>query len=41
MTIYPGKSGKGRIGIMTDYTNPALTDFLRLLVDSYSILEWV
>jgi len=41
MTIYPGKSGNGVIGIITDYTDPSLTAFVRLLVDSYSKLEWV
>jgi len=40
MTIY-AKNGKGKIGIMTDFTDPALTEFIRLLVDTYSQLEWV
>lgn len=41
MTIYPGRSGKGRFGVVTDYTSKELTAFVRLLVDTYSLLEWV
>jgi len=39
MTMYAGAIP--RIGIVTDFVNTALTDYLRLLVDSYSQLEWV
>jgi len=41
MTIYPGKDGKSQFGVVTDNVNADLTQFIRLLVDSYSILKWV
>jgi len=41
MTIYPGKNGKGQIGIITDYTDPDLSQFIRILVDAYSNIDWV
>jgi len=41
MTIYPGRSGNGRFGVVTDYTSPELTAFVRILVDTYSLLDWV
>jgi leucyl aminopeptidase len=30
-----------RIGILTDYTDPTLTQFLRLIVDAYNQYDWV
>jgi leucyl aminopeptidase len=41
MTIYPGKDGKSQFGIVTDNVNVQLTEFIRKLVDAYSLLDWV
>jgi len=40
MTGYGPNSGGGPLGIIQDFTNPNLTSFLRILVDSYSTLTW-
>jgi len=39
MTMYKGSNNQ--FGIITDFVDPDLTTFLRLLVDSYSNLNWV
>lgn len=41
MTMYPGKTGSSQFGVVTDFVNPDLTAFLRILVDTYSKLNWV
>eukprot|EP00002_Diphylleia_rotans_P011335 TRINITY_DN223_c0_g1_i1.p1 TRINITY_DN223_c0_g1~~TRINITY_DN223_c0_g1_i1.p1 ORF type:complete len:396 (-),score=37.80 TRINITY_DN223_c0_g1_i1:321-1508(-) len=36
MTCYPGTRGTKNIGMTTDFTSPALTSFLKALVDTYT-----
>jgi len=40
MTGWVG-TAKPRVSVITDYTSPDLTAFLRLLVDAYTNLPWV
>jgi leucyl aminopeptidase len=40
MTFYTGNN-EPKIGIITDYVNSELTEFLRKLIDNYSDIKWV
>jgi leucyl aminopeptidase len=41
MTSYIGKNGQDVIGIVTDFTNSDENQFIRELVDVYSLIPWV
>lgn len=41
MTAWLQKGSKETIALMTDNTNPALTDFLKTLVEKYLAIPWV
>jgi len=40
MTLFEGRTTSEPIGIITDYTNPQLTTFVRKLIDSYLSINW-
>ncbi|OXA47472.1 probable leucine aminopeptidase 1 [Folsomia candida] len=35
------RAGQNEIGLLTDYTNPTLTSFLKLVIDEYCTYRWV
>lgn len=41
MDFYIGTNNEDVVGIVTDYTDPDLTRFLRQLVDAYASIDWV
>lgn len=41
MDFYIGTDDEDIVGIVTDYTDPDLTRFLRQLVDAYAAIDWV
>jgi leucyl aminopeptidase len=40
MTLYAGANGNAPIGLVNDYVDPSLTQFIRLMLQSYVQLKW-